>query len=143
MSEEEAFVRFKLAPVDFRCKVALLGLIHKCVLGLAPPQLCALFTAAPSARHSYPTRFSIRRHDCQLVDLIDGSQSSLLERSLFGLVKFYNALPQDVISLKSVKLFQQALQASKPASLQSSNPRGSEPPSIRALGLEDSMLLVF
>ena len=46
----------------------------------------------------------------QLVDMCDGSQSALLARSAFGLVKVYNLLPQDVIDRRSVKLFQKALQ---------------------------------
>ena len=46
----------------------------------------------------------------QMLDLIDGGHSRAMERSVLGLVYTYNALPQRVVDLTSVKMFQRKLQ---------------------------------
>ena len=87
----------------------MLGMIHRAALQLGPTQFWQWFRLAPN-RERRTTRLAARRHNKQLVDMCDGSQSALLARSAFGLVKVYNLLPQDVIDKRSVKLFQNALQ---------------------------------
>ena len=89
--------------------MALIGLLHRVVLNDVSPQLAELF---PPAR-AWPfniatTRLQIRRHNRQLRQHAIGTET--LRRSLFGLVKIYNLLPQQVIDLKSVQSFQSALQ---------------------------------
>ena len=109
ISHEAALLRYKLAPLKSRRDMALLGLLHRVVFNDVSPQLAELF---PPAR-TWPfniatTRLQIRRHNRQLRQHAIGTET--LRRSLFGLVKIYNLLPQQVIDLKSVQLFQCALQ---------------------------------
>ena len=79
-----------------------------CARGFAPVRLCNLFVRARSP-HSHFTRGSIR-HTLQLVDPIDGTQSALVERSVLGLVRYWNALPDDLVYSKNVNIFQSDLQ---------------------------------
>ena len=43
ISEIDAIVNFKLAPLASRRDIAMLGVIHRAVLGEGPPQLRELF----------------------------------------------------------------------------------------------------
>ena len=47
----------------------------------------------------------------RLVDFIDGTQSSIMSRSIFKLVEFYNILPQHVVNVKNPRHLQGYLQA--------------------------------
>ena len=109
ISHETALLKYKLAPLKSRRDMALLGLLHRIVLNDAPPQLAELFPSATTwPPNIATTRLQIRRHNRQLKQHAIGTET--LRRSLFGLVKIYNLLPQQVIDLKSVQLFQSALQ---------------------------------
>ena len=89
---------------------AMLGFVHKCVLGLVPEALKNLFVLDIRVR-PYTTRLVANRHGRQLVDNCrTGGQTSLLMRSVDGLIKFYNALPEHVVAHKSVGAFQRDLQ---------------------------------
>ena len=66
--------------------------------------------AGPSAYDRPLTRLQRRRHNKQLVDCCDGSQSALVARSVLGLVRVYNLLPQTVVNARSVKNFQKRVQ---------------------------------
>ena len=43
LTELEGLTRYRLAPLPSRRDMAMLGVLHKVVLGLAPPQLAAFF----------------------------------------------------------------------------------------------------
>ena len=90
--------------------MSMLGLIHRVVLGEAPRNFEAYFKRASNAsfRRGWPHHGD--RHEKQLVDPIDGTHSHAMERSVFGLIYFYNVLPKHVISAPSIKLFQRMLQ---------------------------------
>ena len=88
----------------------MLGLLYRCAHKLAPPQLCDLFTFADTPLHQYPTSSVVGRHLLYFVDLIDGSHTQWLVRSVFGLVRFWNALPSDVVLQCSVGNLQTILQ---------------------------------
>ena len=45
LSEVDALVSFRSAPFTLRRDMAMLGVLHKVTLGLAPPQLAAFFPA--------------------------------------------------------------------------------------------------
>ena len=110
MPEDEAFVNYKTAPLALRRKIAMLGLIHKCATGQAPVNLCKLFerdTKPPPVN----TRRSKKLHPYKLVDRMDGNQSSLLARSIYGLVRFYNVLPEHIVRKKSVRNLQGYVQS--------------------------------
>ena len=100
---------FNLAPLELRRKIAMLGLIFRCMKKQAAPRLCGLFERSLFS-HRYNTRLAHRKHDLQIKDLCDGSQSVLLERSLFGLVRYWNSLSEKVVSARTVSSFQRALQ---------------------------------
>ena len=111
LSEEDAFLNFRLAPLCARRDIAMLGLLHRVVTGTAPPPLQSLFPRAAAG-----TLFSHGfgqgpPHSKQLADPIVPGHGAVIKRSLFGLVSVYNKLPCSVVSCSSVKAFQSALQS--------------------------------
>ena len=119
-SEVAALNEFRLAPLEARRDMAMLGALHKITLRIAPAQLIALFFV-PSATRSCHRHGRTRlrsaafatleaSHDCQLHTDAHFQSSDVLLRSLFGLVRCYNTLPQQVVATKSVKDFQRSLQ---------------------------------
>ena len=111
LTAEEAFLHYNLAPLCLRRDVAMLGLLHKCVLGLAHPQLCELFQPTATVPCHYRTRAALRTHERQLLDRTQGSHSELLRRSAFGLARVYNRLPGGVVANNTVQGFQHDLTA--------------------------------
>ena len=110
VSEADALFAFNLAPLSTRRDIAMLGVIHRTVLGLGPDQFHKFFRRNWAARVS-KTRLARRRHDKQLVDPRQGQFSEQLRRSALGLVAIYNLLPQEVVDAPTVSLFQSQLQA--------------------------------
>ena len=55
-----------LAPFKVRRDIAVLGLLHKCVLGLAHPALTVLLAKPEDHRSKHPTRFNTMLHNRQL-----------------------------------------------------------------------------
>ena len=110
VTSAEALLRYNLAPLCSRRDMAMLGLLHRTVLGRGPPHFRQWFVRRETPVHTANTRLARRRHDKQLHDPLTGSHSTFLARSAFGLVKVYNSLPQQVVDAPSVKLFQRALQ---------------------------------
>ena len=111
LSMLDALSVFALAPLVTRRDMAMLGLIHRVVLGIAPRQFCEFIRPAASTQFPRALRAPHLRHDHQLHDPIDGSQANMYQRSLMGLVYSYNMLPQTVIDSKTVSSFQKRLQA--------------------------------
>ena len=103
VDELNALFHFHLAPLSTRRDIALLGVIHRSVLGKGPPHFKQFFKRADVT--------AARRHRFHLVDVRGSkSTSNLIIRSAFGLIGVYNLLPELVVSAKSVKLFQHNLQ---------------------------------
>ena len=116
MSEVDALVRFRLAPLKLRRDIGILGFLHRVTLGLVSPQLQALFPKA-GRRALAPgiagrSRLARRYHDKQIVDRVTRSSTVLFCNSIFGMVECYNSLPQRLVDLPNVSVFQRALQAS-------------------------------
>ena len=109
LTAEKALTRYNLAPLCTRRDVAMLGVVHRAVLGEGPPQFRKWFFSA-AARHTFPTRLQERAHGRQLHDYLDGSHTALLRRSALGLPRVYNKLPAEVVARGSVKIFQKELQ---------------------------------
>ena len=110
LTPEEAFLLHNLAPLTLRRDVAMLGLLHKCNLGVAHDQLRALFPPAPlQPRPVHHTRSAGKRHSRQLLERCTGNFLETTRRSAFGLVRVYNLLPQEVVDCASVRTFQTAL----------------------------------
>ena len=110
LTAEGALLNHRLAPLNTRRDCAMLGVIHRTVLGLGPPQFMAWFPLAPPVVRP-ATRLNDRRHNKQVIDFCNGNHSAVLARSALGLVREYNLLPQWVVNAPTVKKFQRRLQA--------------------------------
>ena len=108
VSAYDAFIVFNLAPLEVRRKISMLGFVFRCARGFAPKRCQELFELAPG-RDSIHTCFQEKRHKWQLVDPVSFDRSARLARSIYGLVAVWNALPHEMISVKTTKLFQQRL----------------------------------
>ena len=92
-----ALVHFHLAPLCTRRDIAMLGMIHRTVLGKGPQQFADFFQRDPN-------------NGPKLLDPRQTSRSPLIKRAALGLVAVYNLLPHKVVSAKSVSAFQKGLQ---------------------------------
>ena len=100
----EEFSRFNLAPLPTRRDIAMLGILHKVVLGVAPPGISSIFPKGPiTCPLAYPLRigFHLNRpsHNRQLLTPCTRLSTEKFKRSIFGIVSFYNALPQWVVDV--------------------------------------------
>jgi len=107
LSEQQAFLEFNLAPTVLRRDVAVLGLLHKRVLGNSHRTLEKLLPF-------YSDRFDTSRgfgHTKQLCGqwLEATHYPSLFRRSIFQMVDLYNNFPQYVVDAPSVSVFQRFL----------------------------------
>ena len=67
ITDVEAMFVFNLAPLRIRRQIAMLGVIHRSVLGLGPAQLQVFFKRT-CAQSGHLTRAADKRHGMQLVD---------------------------------------------------------------------------
>ena len=109
LTEVDALVEFRLAPLSCRRDIAMLGVLHRAALQLGPEHFQRFFYKEGAARQA-PTRAAARRHSGQLADYRKGRFLEVLRRSAFGLVAVYNRLPAEVVAANSVKDFQRLLQ---------------------------------
>ena len=100
-------MHFNLAPLSTRRDIALLGFLHRVRLGLAPAHLARLFPLDFT-----DLRRSVRqaRHDHRFLVDTSGCQLEIFKRSVFGLTRIYNILPERIVVLSSVSAFQSGLQ---------------------------------
>ena len=116
MSKIEALNDHRLAPLTVRRDIAMLGLIHRTVLGRGPDHFRLIFKADVRARMG-----GVGKHGLQLLPLPDhysdfclpgSSPAQYIQNSAHGLVKVYNLLPASIVeSSACVPSFQKALQA--------------------------------
>ena len=113
LTEVEALRDYRLAPLNARRDMAMLGVLHKVNLDQAPDQLQVFFRRL-GARQEPPLRQRLRfwrpLHCKQLNTPATSLSSDVLRRSLFGLAHCYNALPQRLVDFTSVKALQRELQ---------------------------------
>ena len=114
-NEAEVLRVCRLAPLTARRDMAMLGLIHRTVLGKGPCHFRAFFKPdihkrqAGSGRH----RLQLCEYDVHESDLqFPGSRpADYLQISALGLVQVYNSLPAGIVeNSSSVSSFQSALQ---------------------------------
>ena len=110
ITSEAALLAHKLAPLAVRRDIAMLGLLHRIVLGLAPEPFESLIWPEPLPNNPRGWRLRRCRHSRQLHDPLATCRHRVLERSIFGLIHTYNLLPQHVVDSLSVKTFQRKLQ---------------------------------
>ena len=110
MSDEDALLHFRLAPLQLRRQIGILGFLHRINLVQATHQMTDLFPQV--GRRASTTHVNLRAtfHDKQLYDRVDAHSTDQFRRSIFGMVECYNALPQSFVVAKTVKQFQGDLQ---------------------------------
>ena len=91
-------MEFNLAPLATRRDMALLGMVHRAVLGKGPQHFKEFFRLEPVEG---------QRHRFHVQDL---TRTRLSKRSALGLIPIYNMLPSWAVETFSVKHFQTNLQ---------------------------------
>ena len=115
-SKVDVVLKLNLAPLAARRDIALLGLIHRTVLGGGPNHFKKFFKLAGPHEGAHAGR-----HRLQLIEdnsghwtdfAFPGSRpAEYIRRSMFGLVGIYNRLPAEVVEAAStVGTFQSGLQ---------------------------------
>jgi hypothetical protein len=107
ISRAQAFLEFNLAPPSLRRNIAVLGLLHKRVLGKCHPSYNLLL---PWHTERFPEGRG-HGHNKQLYGhcLEISAHPALYARSIFAVVDVYNNLPQHVVDATDVSSFQQYL----------------------------------
>ena len=100
---DHAFLEHNLAPPALRRDIALLGLLHKRVLGLAHPAFEELFPFLPLEQRTHHDKM-LESHASEIT-----FRRALWKRSVFGKIAVYNMLPTYVVQMDSVTKFQSAL----------------------------------
>ena len=98
-----------MVPLNARRDMAMLGLIHRCVLGAGPEHFRKYFRLAPRSLNP-GGRETKNRHSFQLVTYRTGRFLQVVSNSVFGLVDVYNLLPEYVVAAGDVHTFQKRLQ---------------------------------
>ena len=99
-------MHFNLLPLSVRRDISILGVIHRAVLGLGPPQLWKFFKRAAATR----ARASRRpRHDKQLVEWPSARDLDVKRRSCLGSIRVYNLLPAAAVAEVDLKGFHRHL----------------------------------
>jgi len=107
-SEIEAFLKHRMAPLPLRRKIAILGFIFKCVHRTAPRSCIDLFNRRLVVA-TFDTRMRRSLHSLQFIDPVSFDATTLLSRSIYGMVLFWNRLPSDVVCVDSVHKFQSVI----------------------------------
>jgi hypothetical protein len=110
MSPEVALIGHSLAPLGMRRDIAMLGLLHKIALGSVPQPILDLFKSTPQNLFSVGFTSSRVRHNMQIHNPVEFNHPGIIKRSVFGLIRVYNDLPQYVASANSAKVLQKRLQ---------------------------------
>ena len=105
----EALFNFNLAPLKTRRDIAMLGIIHRAVIGKGPAHLHSFFRRGVPVQNPR-TRSQTKRHELQLVEYRNGDHTDYVKRSILGLVSVYNLLPRAAVRAATVPLFQALLQ---------------------------------
>ena len=114
ISAEVALFKYNMAPLFYRRKWSMLGLLFKISKGTAPVLFSDLFPKDVSLRQGVSTRSSTGRHSLCLVDPRGKvpylKDLDIFSRSLFGLIPEFNSLACSIIDVNTVSAFQKGLQ---------------------------------
>ena len=105
ISIEDAAFHFKLLPLRQRRQIAALGIIQRAVLRKEPHQFWNWFIPDTV---SWSTHYT--RHTRILKEIVHHQSPAYFKRSLLGMIKIYNWLPQRIVDIANVKDFQHELQ---------------------------------
>ena len=109
MSESVAFLEHNFSPIPLRRNIAVLGLLHKRVLGQAHisfDQLLPWYTDGFPSGRGFGHDKALYGHWAEVTH-----HRQLFNRSIFSMSDIYNNLPQFVVDCTSVKEFQSTLTA--------------------------------
>ena len=109
-TDREALLYWNLAPLETRRDIAMLGVLHRTVLGKVPAHFERFFRLKAPRAAAHWTRLEERRHSRQLEERTYSNCPELLRRSAFGLIRVYNWLPEEVVATDCVHAFQAHLQ---------------------------------
>ena len=100
ISNERALLDYRLAPLNCRRQIAVLGLHHRVALGLAHTALASLF---PRARSDMQTLgwSTGTCHPLRVHDPVGPRERTILKRTAFGTIQVYNGLPAEVVENKT------------------------------------------
>ena len=113
VSERDALMMWNLAHIHCRRHIAIFDVLYRIAGRHSPDCICAMFPFKGPLQYAGDLRGLSRRHAWQFKEAIDigGSRhTDAFGRSAVGLTNELNKLPDDVVSLHSVKVFQQRLQ---------------------------------
>ena len=102
VDEVSALTEFHLAPLGVRRDIAMLGMIHRTVLGRGVPHLKEFFKRSVSG--------AAHKHRLTLQDPLQDGRNSFLKRTAIGLIAVYSLLPPTLVAAASVASFQKGLQ---------------------------------
>ena len=102
-----ALSAFDLGPSSLRRDIAMLGLIHRTILGEGPPHFWRWF-----CREDIANRRSVGHggHGLRVHEYRNGTHLDIGKRSTLELCNIYNLLPEYIIKSKTVKTFRRLLQ---------------------------------
>ena len=101
VSRKNTLLFFNLAPLATRRGVAMLGLIHRSVLGCGPRHFASMFQLAPPS--------TSQKHCWHLQSHRGSRHLQKLVRPTLGLTDVHNLLPARVVEQKSVAAMQHEL----------------------------------
>jgi hypothetical protein len=107
VTEKVAFLEFNFAPTGLRRDIAILGLLHKRVLGQSHPTFEKLL---PFWSQRFDTPRGVGHNKPLYGHWVEATHHrSLYAKSIFMMIDIYNNLPQKVVDARSVTAFQREL----------------------------------
>ena len=107
ITPEHAFLEYNFAPPKLRRNKAMLGMLHKRVLGICHPsfeRLLPWFTDRFPEGRGHGHNKALYGHWCEV-----NAHPALFNRSIFCLISVYNNLPQHVVDASCISDFQNYL----------------------------------
>ena len=120
MTDNVAFTVHALAPLQVRRDIAMLGFLFKCCHRQVGESAHSIFKPALTG-YDCPRRRP--QHSKPLFEYCDGRHLEVLQNSLFGLIRVFNTLPDDLIQLQDVHAFQSALTGAERRALEQGHQR--------------------
>jgi len=108
-----ALIDHNLAPLSMRRDIAMLGILFKVARGIAPAPIQELFKPyghSSLASHGFRPRDQL--HSKAIHDPVEVGHPVIIKRSVYGLIRIFNRLPQDYVDSRTVQQFQRRLQRS-------------------------------
>ena len=89
----------------------MLGLLFKVSNGCAPKPIMQLFRPYSGSLLEYGFGVSCTWHSKAIHDPVETGHPAIIKRSVFGIIRVFNTLPQKFVDAKNVRIFQRLLQA--------------------------------